>query len=678
MIFGKPKGFTANTASITAPIGGWNARDSIAQMPATDAVTLTNMYPTPTDVSLRNGYTRYSQLTTATGVQTISSITYAGTTATLTTASAHGLTTGAYVSITGTTPATYSGVYKITVTSTTKFTYTMTATPSGNATVVGAYTIGITNPINTLMNYAGVLTQQIFAAAGTGIYDCDTPTAAKVFTITNDKFQYVNFSNTSGDYIVACNGADAVTVFDGTAWFTMATTTTAATVTTITKSGTTATVTTATAHGLVTNNKVVVSGTTGADSVYYNGSFVVTVTGANTFTYTMLGTPAANAAGTPVYTVLGIKGGTTGGTSYTIDSKNFIHVNLFKNRLYFTEKNTMKVWYMPVSSLGGDAYPLDFGGIARNGGFVQGMATWTIDAGQGADDYAVFATNMGEIIVYNGTDPTDATTWVLKGVWQLGYIFSRRFFFKFAGDILMLTQDGLVPLASALQSSRLDPRINITDKIYYEISKEADAYSTRYGWQCIYYAKPNMLLINIPNPSGTEQYVMHTISKAWCNFTGIDTTVFELHNDDLYFGGAGFVGKFWDGYADDDQPISGTCQQAYTYFDLPGQQKRFTMIRPTFLVDAGAPGVYAGINTDFQTQNNLGQVSFQSVPTTVGIWDAGKWDNCNWAGNLIVYRNWQGVTGLGYAAGVNLNIVSQGINVHWVSTDYVMEKGTVL
>ena len=71
-------------------------------------------------------------------------------------------------------------------------------------------------------------------------------------------------------------------------------------------------------------------------------------------------------------------------------------------------------------------------------------------------------------------------------------------------------------------------------------------------------------------------------------------------------------------------------------------------------------------------------MSFQSVPITVGIWDAGKWDNCNWAGNLIVYRNWQGVTGLGYAAGINLNIVSQGIDVHWVSTDYVMEKGTVL
>jgi len=676
MIFGQAKKFTANTASITAPIGGWNARDSIAQMPPTDAVTLTNLYPTPTDVSLRNGYSRYSQLTTSTGVQTISSITYVGTTATLTTASAHGLATGARVSITGTTPSEYSGIFVITVTSTTKFTYTMLSAPTGNATVVGAYTIGLTTQINTLMNYAGVNSQKLFAVAGTTIYQVDTPVAVSAFTVTNDKLQHINFSNTSGDYIVACNGTDATMVYNGSVWFSLANTTTAQTISSITKVGTTATLTTAVAHGLVTGNYITVSG---AAPSAYNGSFVVTVTGATTLTYTMLSTPATNATTVGTYTVLGIVGGSSGGTNYTIDSKNFIHVNLFKNRLYFTEKNTMKVWYLPVSSLGGNAFPLDFGGIARNGGFIQGMATWTIDAGQGVDDYAVFATNMGEVIVYNGTDPTDAVTWALKGVWQLGYIFSRRFFYKWAGDILMLTQDGLVPLASALQSSRLDPRINLTDKIYFEISKEADLYSNNFGWQVIYYAKPNMLLINIPDPAGTQQFVMHTISKAWCNFTGINTTVFEIHNDDLYFGGAGFLGKYWDGKADDGNPISATCQQAYSYFDAPGQQKRFTMIRPTFLVDTGAPGIYAGINTDFQTQNNLGEVSFTSaVPTTTAVWDAATWDNNNWAGNLIVYRNWQGVSGLGYAAGINMNIVSQGIDVHWVSTDYVMEKGTVL
>ena len=54
------KKFTAKTASLPSPIGGWNARDSLAQMAPTDAVTLTNWYPTPTDVTLRKGYSKYS------------------------------------------------------------------------------------------------------------------------------------------------------------------------------------------------------------------------------------------------------------------------------------------------------------------------------------------------------------------------------------------------------------------------------------------------------------------------------------------------------------------------------------------------------------------------------------------------------------------------------------------
>ena len=101
----------AVTTSVPSPIGGWNARDSQANMSPTDAIQLVNWFPTPTDVTLRKGYTRISTITTATGVQTISSITYAGLIATLTTAAAHGLTTGQYVSITGTTPAAYSGVF---------------------------------------------------------------------------------------------------------------------------------------------------------------------------------------------------------------------------------------------------------------------------------------------------------------------------------------------------------------------------------------------------------------------------------------------------------------------------------------------------------------------------------------------------------------------------------------
>ena len=473
MLLQRAKQNTAKTASVPAPIGGWNARDSLANMSPTDAVQLVNWFPTPTDVTMRKGYSVASILTTSTGVKTISSITHVNAVATLTTTTVHGLVTGAYVSVTGTTPAAYSGVFKITVISTTAFTYSMATTPGTNATVVGTYLNQATTPINTLMNYTLNTGYKLFGAAGGDIWETKANPAVKVFSgITSDKLQFVNLTNTAGHFLIACNGVDPVMIYDGSVWFYVATTTTAPTISTIarTSPSATATVTTATAHGLITGNRVTISG---ASESTFNGTFVITKTGASTFTYTSTGTSTVTSV-TGSYTTIGITG---------VDSSTFIGVNLFKNRLYFTQKDTLNCWYLPVDSIGGAASPLYFGSIARNGGYLQAMGTWTLDAGQGADDYAVFVTSMGEVIVYNGTDPSTIATWALKGVWQLGQTFSRRCFFKWSGDLLLLTQDGLVPLASALQSSRLDPRVNLTDKIYFPISQAASLYFDQFGWQ---------------------------------------------------------------------------------------------------------------------------------------------------------------------------------------------------
>ena len=582
------KKFTAKTASLPSPIGGWNARDSLAQMAPTDAVTLTNWYPTPTDVTLRKGYSKYST--------------------------------------------------------------------------------GITGEVQSLMNYSGPSTQKLFAVANGVIYDCGTNPATAVFTgLSNSKFQHVNVTTAGGNFLVACNGSDATMIYDGTRWFKIATTTTAQTISSITNVTTTATLTTASAHGLITGNRVTISGATPAA---YNGTFVITVTGATTFTYTMLSNPGGSASVVGTYSIIGITG---------VSSSTFINVNLFKQRLYFTENNTLKCWYLDVNSIGGAANALDFGSIARNGGFLQAMGTWTLDAGQGADDYAVFVTNMGEIMVYNGTDPTAAVTWALKGVWQLGQTFARRCFFKWGGDLLLLTQDGLVPLSSALQSSRLDPRINLTDKIYFAVSQAATLYYDNFGWQVNYFASENMLILNVPITGGTQQFVMHTITKSWANFTGINATCFEVSGKEgMYFGANGFVGKFYDGASDDNNNITATSQQAYSYFDTPGQLKRFTMVRPILQSSGGVPGVFCGLSIDFDTQSQLGAVSFNPGALGVGDWDSAVWDDAVWAGGLTTTKVWQGVTGIGFAASINLNVAAQNIELHWASTDYVMEAGGVL
>ena len=584
----QPKPKTAVTASLAAPIGGWNARDSLANMNPLDAVQLVNFFPTPTDVTLRQGYTKYSS--------------------------------------------------------------------------------GLVGAVNSLMNYDGAATETLFAAANDKIFRCDSPTAVSVFTgLLNSKLQHVNCSTIGGQYLSAVNGQNQALLYDGSIWFTLASTQTPVVISTITHLTSVATATTATAHSLQSGNRLVITGCTPDD---YNGTYVITVTGTTTFTYQLATIPATNATVVGTYTVLGITGA---------DSSTFAHVNLFKNRLYYTQKDSLRVYYLGVNAIAGAASVLDFGGIARNGGYIQAMGTWTIDAGQGVDDYAVFVTSMGEVIVYNGTDPSDAATWALKGVWQLGQTFNRRCFYKFAGDLLLLTQDGLVPLASALQSSRLDPRINLTDKIYYAVSQAATDFYDLFGWQINYFASQNMLILNIPTDVGNEQYVMHTITKSWARFTGINSYCYEVHGKaGMYFGSDGYVGNFYDGYSAAGANILATAQQAYSYFDALGQLKRFTLVRPILQTYNGVPTVLCGLSVDYDTQPQINQISFNPSIVNIGKWDISLWDKANWGGGLVVTKLWQGVSAVGFSGSVNMNVASSGIEFHWVSTDYVMERGGVL
>jgi uncharacterized protein YigE (DUF2233 family) len=587
-----PKRFTAKTTSLASPIGGWNARDSLAEMQPLDAVNLVNFFPTPTDVTLRKGYSKKS--------------------------------------------------------------------------------IGIVGNVETLMNYANKDgTDTLFAVANGVIYDASTPTATVVFEgLENSQFQHCMISTAGGQFIIAVNGEDPAIVYDGTQWFTMSDTATAVTVSTIINVGDEAIVTTATPHGLSIGNRVTISGATGVDADLYNGVFVITVSSPTTFRYTMTGTPTGSATGTIIYTVIGIEG---------ISSSQFANINMCQDRLFFVEKDSLSYWYLNVESIAGTASEFPLGAIARSGGYLQAMGTWTLDAGYGVDDLSAFVTSMGEVIVYKGTNPSDASAWSLVGVWQLGQIFSRRCFFKFGGDLLLLTQGGLVPMSAALQSSRLDPRVNLTDKIFYAISQAATSFYNFFGWQINFFASENMLILNIPNGTNFDQYVMHTITKSWAKFTNINAFCWEASSGNkMYFGSSGFVGDFYDVTSDAGANIVATAQQAYSYFDTRGQQKRFTLVRPILQTDNGLPTVLCGISTDFDTVPLTNQIAFNPNITRTGLWDQSTWDNANWGGGLAITKFWQGVHGLGYAGSININVASQGIEFHWASTDYVMELGGVL
>jgi hypothetical protein len=504
----------ANVASLPAPIGGWNARDSLANMAPTDAVTLNNFFPGVSNVNLRGGYSKHAT--------------------------------------------------------------------------------GLPSQVETLMTYSGAATNKMFAISDGKIYDVTSAGAvgaAAVSGLSNSRWEYINVTTPGGNYLMAVNGTDKPRLYDGSTWTAL------------------------------------------------DGSSTPAITGVTTTTLS--------------------------------------NITLFKNRVWFIQKDTLKAWYLPTLAVGGAAQEIDLSAVAKLGGNLVALGTWTIDAGYGVDDNLVFVTNQGEVIVYRGTDPSSASTWALIGVWLVGAPISKRCMMKYGGDLLLLTLDGLFPLASALQSSRLDPNVALSDKIQGAFATAAQNYKSNFGWGMMYNAFNNALIVNIPVSTGSqEQFVMNNITKAWCRFTGWAANTFAILNDLLYFGGNQYVAKAWTtgstGYVDDTSNIDGLALQAFNYFDSRGVKKYFTRARPS-IFSTGQPAINIDINVDFDLSISTAALAYS--PITSAVWDSGTWDVSLWGQDDIISNQWQGVTGIGYCASVQMNSSSKNLSLQWASTDVVYQIG---
>lgn len=359
-----------------------------------------------------------------------------------------------------------------------------------------------------------------------------------------------------------------------------------------------------------------------------------------------------------------------------LDTADCNNIVIFKNRIWLIEKETLKAWYLPINAIGGAANALNMSSLVFKGGYLVAGMTWTLDAGYGVDDYLAFITNQGEVIVWRLTDPSTPSGIALIGVFSMGAPVGQRCFIKYGGDLLILTQDGVVPMAKSLLSSRTDPRIGITDKIRLAVSNAINSYGANFGWQLFYFPKQNQLYINVPVVEGEsqQQYVQNNITKAWCNFTGWEANCWELMNEDAYFGGDGFVGKAWDGTDDDGNDITSFAIQSFQQYG-GAAQKQCKMIRYHFLTD-GSPEVYGNVNADYDLSDNTGALS--ASVTTFGVWDSGLWDVAVWGADLSPSAEWQGATEIGYTFAPVLKTASQRIALQWVATDMVFEVGGAL
>jgi hypothetical protein len=303
------------------------------------------------------------------------------------------------------------------------------------------------------------------------------------------------------------------------------------------------------------------------------------------------------------------------------------------------------------------------------------MLNWTLDAGEGIDDHLVFITSEGEVFVYKGTDPSSATTWAMVGRWYIGSPVGKRCLSNLGGDVLVICQDGLLPLAEALQSSRVNPRVALTDKIRAAVSQAVTLYGSTFGWEVILYPQENLLFLNVPTSSTTsEQYVMHTITRSWCRFTGWNAACWELFNDQPYFGGSTVVYKAWGVQSDAGANIQADVKSAFAYFGSK-QQKAFTLARPQFLSSGGVE-VTMGLNLDYR--DDTPQSTISGGTFSAGVWDTSLWDVGIWGGDVAPLNRWVGVRGVGFSASTRLLYNNRGFDLRWVATDYNYVPGGVL
>jgi len=339
-----------------------------------------------------------------------------------------------------------------------------------------------------------------------------------------------------------------------------------------------------------------------------------------------------------------------------VATENLINITAFKRRIWFVEKNSTSAWYLATDAIQGAASELDIGSLMSKGGYLVSIVNWTLDGGQGPDDYIVFITSKGQYIVYKGTDPDNADAFQHVGTFTMISPIGTRCVSQYGSDVLVITEQGVIPLSQSLPFDPAAARSSaITNRIQNAMLQSAQAYKNIFGWQLQTFPQQGLLLLNIPTieSSTSVQYVMNTLTGAWCSFSGWNAACFEVFNGSLYFGGYnGTVYLAYAGATDSSSPITYRMSCAYNYFDEPGRVKTANMLRPFFVADAA---ITPTLNVDADFLSTAPQASGTAL-SSGSLWDTAIWDTSLWGANTISVLNWLSVNGLGTALSINMAI----------------------
>lgn len=339
-------------------------------------------------------------------------------------------------------------------------------------------------------------------------------------------------------------------------------------------------------------------------------------------------------------------------TVTTFTDNDIAYVHGFKERLFFVFKNSLTLGYLPIQSIAGTVSNLPLGAVFNFGGRVLALGSLSRDGGSGVDDYLCVLTSQGEIAVFAGTNPADATAWALVGVYYVGDPIGDRPFVNIGGDLGVITRNGLISVNQVMAGATEQANAHIISAIISTAFREAAVRGAGFtGWEAISIPEQDLLIVNAPATAETaNQFVRHRVTTGWSRFTGWNFETFEIFNSNCYAGGSdGTVYLCFNGNDDNGADITAAFSGPWTTLGAP-VLKTLMEIRP--IVTTATRAVLRLVaRTDFRQAPPLPAWPVGTV-TNALIWGSGIWGTNLWGGEDATTRQWRAISGEGHSVSI--------------------------
>lgn len=258
-----------------------------------------------------------------------------------------------------------------------------------------------------------------------------------------------------------------------------------------------------------------------------------------------------------------------------VDPGEIVTLCWHQSRLWLVPRSGLVVYYLPLDSFAGTVKPVYLNNLCRKGGSVAAIASMTKEGGRNSNDQLAIITTEGELILWDGVDPTRSETWTMSGVYTLPPPAGRRCFADWGARNAVLTTGGLLPLPDV--TPKPDQEKTIT-ALSADIWPTLNPLLASGAWSMASSIDQKLFVLNGPN----GQFV-RSDTGAWSTFS-LNATCWLDTPSGLYFGTSDGRVCRYGGATDDGQPISAYLVDRY---DRLGAMsfKTAKEVRPIYLGD---------------------------------------------------------------------------------------------